>query len=53
MFGHMFVPADISQAAGVDSGFVRMSVGIEDVEDIWSDINQALTAVESLLITQS
>ena len=30
-----------------------MSVGIEDVEDIWSDINQALKAVESLLITHS
>jgi cystathionine beta-lyase/cystathionine gamma-synthase len=50
---HMFVPDDIRQEAGVVPGFVRMSVGIEDVEDIWSDINQALKAVESLLITQS
>jgi cystathionine beta-lyase/cystathionine gamma-synthase len=50
---HMFVPDDIRQEAGVVPGFVRMSVGIEDVEDIWSDINQALKAVESLLITHS
>lgn len=26
----------------VDPGLIRMSVGIEDVEDIWSDIRQAL-----------
>lgn len=28
--------------ASVDPGLIRMSVGIEDVEDIWSDIYQAL-----------
>ena len=50
---HMFVPDDIRHEAGIVPGFVRMSVGIEDVEDIWSDINQALKAVESLLITHS
>jgi len=50
---HMFVPDDIRREAGIVPGFVRMSVGIEDVEDIWSDINQALKAVENLLITYS
>jgi cystathionine beta-lyase/cystathionine gamma-synthase len=35
--------------AGVIPGFVRMSVGIEDVEDIWNDIEQALLAASELL----
>ncbi|MFE3073458.1 trans-sulfuration enzyme family protein [Streptomyces sp. NPDC059247] len=29
-------------AAGIGPGLVRMSVGIEDVEDLWADIEQAL-----------
>jgi cystathionine gamma-synthase len=30
--------------AHVNPGLIRMSVGIEDVEDIWSDLNQALSS---------
>jgi len=26
-------------------GFVRMSIGIEDVEDLWDDISTALSKV--------
>jgi cystathionine gamma-synthase len=29
----------------VPDGLIRFSVGIEDVEDIWSDIERALAAV--------
>ena len=39
---HMFVPEEVRSDAGVIPGFVRMSVGIEDVEDIWEDICGAL-----------
>jgi len=39
---HSFVPEEVRLEAGIIPGFVRMSVGIEDVEDIWTDINQAL-----------
>ena len=39
---HMFVPEDVRHEAGVIPGFVRLSVGIEDVEDLWNDIVQAL-----------
>jgi len=39
---HMFVPEEVRREAGVVPGFVRMSVGIEDVEDLWDDIQQAL-----------
>ena len=40
----MSVPEEVRIAAGISPGFVRMSVGIEDVEDIWNDIQQALGA---------
>ena len=39
---HSFVPEEIRLESGILPGFVRMSVGIEDVEDLWSDIDQAL-----------
>jgi len=39
---HMFVPEDVRMEAGIGSGFVRMSIGIEDVEDLWNDISTAL-----------
>lgn len=39
---HSFVPEEVRYEAGIVPGFVRISVGIEDVEDLWSDIDQAL-----------
>ena len=46
---HMFVPEEVRMEAGVVPGFVRMSVGIEDIEDIWNDIEQALLSATKLL----
>ena len=42
---HGAVPEDVRVAAGVVPGFVRMSIGIEDKDDLWDDIAQALAAV--------
>jgi cystathionine beta-lyase/cystathionine gamma-synthase len=28
--------------AGIPEGLVRFSIGIEDVDDVWADIDQAL-----------
>lgn len=42
---HMFVPEDVRVEAGVVPGFVRLSIGIEDVEDLWSDIEGALASL--------
>jgi cystathionine beta-lyase/cystathionine gamma-synthase len=39
---HLFVPEEVRLEAGIIPGFVRMSIGIEDVEDLWSDIDRAL-----------
>ncbi len=42
---HMFIPEDVRHAAGVVPGFVRVSIGIEDVEDLWEDIDHALAQI--------
>ena len=42
---HMMIPEEVRHAAGLVPGFVRMSIGIEDVEDLWADIESALSKV--------
>jgi cystathionine beta-lyase/cystathionine gamma-synthase len=42
---HMFIPEEVRYAAGLGPGFVRISIGIEDIEDLWDDISQALANV--------
>jgi cystathionine beta-lyase/cystathionine gamma-synthase len=39
---HASIPADVRAARGVDDGLVRLSVGIEDVEDLREDLARAL-----------
>ncbi len=39
---HSHVPVEIRQRAGITDGLVRISVGLEDVEDILADVEQAL-----------
>lgn len=40
---HASVPTEKRQQLGITDGLVRISVGIEDVEDIISDLDQALS----------
>lgn len=40
---HASIPAEIRQARGIDDGLVRLSVGIEDVEDLRADLEMALS----------
>ncbi|MDO4998069.1 MAG: PLP-dependent aspartate aminotransferase family protein [Neisseria sp.] len=42
---HSGVPHDVKIAAGIRVGLLRLSVGVEDIEDIWSDVNQALNSL--------
>ncbi len=42
---HSPVPPETRREMGIEDGLIRLSVGIEDVEDIWADIEQALTFV--------
>ena len=39
---HRAYSAEALAAAGIDQGTVRLSVGIEDVDDLWADLEQAL-----------
>lgn len=39
---HASIPAELRQARGIDDGLVRLSVGIEDVQDLQEDLRQAL-----------
>ncbi|MEZ5578989.1 MAG: cystathionine gamma-synthase [Candidatus Competibacteraceae bacterium] len=39
---HASVPPEVRRDLGIDDGLVRLSVGIEDVEDLVADLEQAL-----------
>src|SRR3954447_17769430 len=42
---HASVPAERRRAIGITDGLVRISAGIEDIEDLTDDLSQALDAV--------
>lgn len=42
---HKSIPAEIRRASGVSDGLIRLSVGLEDVEDLIGDLKQALEKV--------
>lgn len=44
---HHGLPAEERARRGIVDGMVRISVGLEDVEDLWSDLEQALPVKES------
>ena len=39
---HASIPAEVRSARGIDDGLVRLSVGIEDIDDLRADLEQAL-----------
>ncbi|MCW5939074.1 MAG: PLP-dependent transferase [Fimbriimonadaceae bacterium] len=41
---HASVPRDVRLAVGISDGLVRLSIGIEDIDDILADLEQALSA---------
>jgi cystathionine beta-lyase/cystathionine gamma-synthase len=42
---HMFIPEDVRHAAGLIPGYVRISIGIEDVEDLWADFERGFANI--------
>jgi cystathionine beta-lyase/cystathionine gamma-synthase len=42
---HASIPAEVRASLGITDNLVRLSVGIEDVEDLLADLEQALRAV--------
>lgn len=43
---HGSVPAEVRAELGITDGLIRLSVGIEDVEDLVADLENAFTAVK-------
>ena len=41
---HASVPPETRRALGIDDGFLRISVGIEDLDDLRADLLHALDA---------
>ncbi|HEU0201475.1 MAG TPA: PLP-dependent aspartate aminotransferase family protein [Burkholderiaceae bacterium] len=41
---HASVPADVRRELGIGDGLVRLSVGVEDVDDLIEDLSQALSS---------
>jgi cystathionine beta-lyase/cystathionine gamma-synthase len=44
---HASIPAEIRRAQGLADGLVRLSVGIEHIDDLVADVNQALARAEA------
>ena len=42
---HASMPRDVRERIGITEGLIRLSVGIEDEEDLIADLNQALMQV--------
>jgi cystathionine beta-lyase/cystathionine gamma-synthase len=42
---HASVPAALRQEMGLTDGLVRLSIGIEDVDDLMKDLDRALGKV--------
>jgi len=42
---HFSVPPEIRKELGIDDGFIRLSVGVEDIEDLISDLDSALKSI--------
>jgi cystathionine gamma-lyase/homocysteine desulfhydrase len=45
---HASIPAERRAELGITDGLVRISVGLEDIDDLIEDLAQALTAIEQV-----
>jgi methionine-gamma-lyase len=43
---HRLVPDEVKEELGITDGLLRLSVGLEDVEDLWDDLARALAAAQ-------
>jgi cystathionine gamma-synthase/cystathionine gamma-lyase len=42
---HASIPAEVRRAVGISDSLVRLSVGLEDVEDLWKDLEKGLASM--------
>lgn len=50
---HASVPEEDRRRFGITPGLVRISVGIEDVEDLWKDLDSALSRIPAVARTRA
>ena len=43
---HASIPRKIREAVGITDGLIRLSIGIENAEDLLADLEQAITESE-------
>jgi cystathionine beta-lyase/cystathionine gamma-synthase len=43
---HRLVPEEVKAELGITDGLLRLSVGLEEVEDLWADLEHALAAAQ-------
>ncbi|MBQ6212925.1 MAG: PLP-dependent transferase, partial [Ruminococcus sp.] len=43
---HASIPADIRKKVGITDGLIRLSIGIEKIDDILADLENAILAAE-------
>ena len=49
---HASIPREIREERGIVDGLIRLSCGIEDVEDLIEDLNNALSKIESAALAR-
>ena len=45
---HASIPEAVRRASGISDGLIRLSVGIEHIEDLWNDLERALAAARQV-----
>ena len=45
---HASIPRELREAVGISDGLLRLSVGLEDEQDLWADLEAALEAATSV-----
>jgi len=50
---HHRMDANALQAAGISEGTIRLSIGLEDAEDLINDLNQAIKASQRVRVSES
>lgn len=48
---HKSIPAEIRTQSGVTDSLIRLSVGLENVEDLIQDLKQAIQLAQKTLVT--
>jgi cystathionine beta-lyase/cystathionine gamma-synthase len=41
---HASIPAENRRALGISDGLIRLSVGLEAIEDLWADLDRGFAA---------